>query len=65
VTGNPDAPTTYAKNMAGQFGKDEAERLSQDWSDFAATKGYGYRYQVEEAGAELAHQNRAHASVSP
>lgn len=55
---------TYDKAEAAQFPLDEAEKLAGDHSDYAATKGYGYRYQIEEAGAGQAQQLHAGASLS-
>lgn len=55
---------TYNKGEAAQFPLDEAERLAGDHSDYAATKGYGYRYQIEEAGPAQAHQLRTGAALS-
>lgn len=55
---------TYDKNEAAVFTQEEAELLAGDHSDYAATKGYGYRYKTEEAGPTAALQHRAGASLS-
>lgn len=54
---------TYTRADAALFSKADAEQLAKDHSSYAASKGYGYRYQVEEA--TLSADNSLHAAHSP
>lgn len=55
VTDKPGV-TSYHRADAALFGQQEAQQLAEDMSDYAATKGYGYRYQTEEAEIKVTHQ---------
>lgn len=55
VTDKP-GETSYNRADAAKFSKREADQLAEDLSSYAATKGYGYRYQTEEADIKPIHQ---------
>lgn len=55
VTDKPGYPS-YNRADAAKFSKQEADQLAEDLSSYAATKGYGYRYQTEESDIKPTHQ---------
>lgn len=62
ITSKPGI-NTYTRADAALFSKDEAELLAEDHSNYAASKGYGYRYQIEEA--DLSAINSLRSAPSP
>lgn len=55
ITDLPGADT-YVKAEAARFGQEEAQQRAEDLSDYAATKGFGYRYQIEDAAVSKGYQ---------